>query len=138
MSYLQKAVANRHWGKLVAVLGVSAGLALLLILGLNTLFEFGPIGWLLAMFVMVGLNDFVMAWDNERAIKGGRIKLWNEIVGESVLVAETFAPGPENYKGFVKFGMECWAAESSVALSKGAKAKIVARKGLLLHVEPSV
>lgn len=103
-----------------------------------TFFEVGFIAWILTMFGLIALGDLVMAWENGRAIASGRVKLWNEIVGETVVVTQAFTHESGKYHGFVRLGAERWAAESSVALSEGARARIIGKEGLSLRVMPSV
>lgn len=68
----------------------------------------------------------------------GRIQSGAEtMVGEMARVDETFSPSNDHYEGLVFTHGELWSAVSEVPLQEGARARITAREGLTLRVEPA-
>jgi len=121
----------------VAIFALTGSLAGLVVIGFSRVFEVGLLAWILGGLTFLLLNDLFLAWENERAIEKGKIRLWNEMVGETVVASETFTPEAGRYRGTVKLGMESWVAISKTPLSQGEEVRITARKDLVLNVEPS-
>ncbi len=56
--------------------------------------------------------------------------------GEMLLGATVFALEPLQSEGWAEFQGERWRVRSTAPLSKGQRARVLARDGLILHVEP--
>lgn len=130
-----KFIINHRWSRffILAGLGVLVAAAILYALA-----QFYDIGTLEVMLVVVGiifLGDFVLAWNNERAIQQGKVELKNDILRKEATVIETFSPADTGFRGNVFLGGERWLANSSVALAKGEIVQVQAREGLVLSVE---
>jgi len=138
MSYLRRAIANKQWGKVVKLFSLGIVVGIILFFGLRFLFEIGTIEFLLAVLFLTFIGDFVLAWDIERGIKQGNVKLKNDIIGNIVVADEEFLEYDGRFKGKVRIGLERWTAFSDSPISAGAQVTVSGRDGLILHVENRV
>lgn len=134
---MKTAVVHSPWRRGILFVG-TAGLALLVFWSGGSWFEQpGILDILLIVLLYSGLSDALMAWENERAIAEGKSKLFNEIIGESAVVEESFSAQGRHFQGNVKLGLARWSAHSEKPLRAGEKVRISARRRLLLEVEPT-
>ena len=126
---------KHRWGKAASVIGLGTIIGITVFYGISQMFEIGSLYWIIGILLFISISDIIFAWDNERAIKSGKVKLWNDIVGTTVIASETFVLEGKKYKGRVALGVETWFATSVTKLDKGEKAKISNREGLVLHIE---
>ena len=138
MSYISRAIATKQWGKAATLFGVSIVAGALVIYVLSYFFEIGAIEYLLVFLLVTVAGDFVLAWENERAIAAGKVKLHNEIIGGVAVASEEFLEQEGKFHGKIRVGSECWAAVSQSPISTGAQVRVSGRDGLVLHVEKIV
>ncbi len=138
MSYIRKAIANRHWGRVAAVIIAGVTIAAVYLYGISRFFEVGSFQFIAAILLIPFLLDWVLAWENERAIESGHITLWNELVGTEVVVSENFVEAAKGYRGAVTLGHERWQAVSDVPLDEGMVVEVCGRTGLVLTVKASM
>lgn len=130
-----KAILNHRWSRFFVFTGIGVLVAAVLLYALAQFYDFGTLEFILIAVVITLLSDFVLAWNNERAIQQGKVELYNDILRKDATVIETFSPADARFKGKVSLSGERWAANSSVALTKGEIVQIQAREGLVLSVE---
>ena len=130
-----KAILNHRWSSFFVFTGIGVLVAAVLLYALAQFYDFGTLEFILIAVVITLLSDFVLAWNNERAIQQGKVELHNDILRKDATVIETFSPADACFKGKVSLSGERWAANSSVPLTKGEIVQIQAREGLVLSVE---
>jgi len=130
-----KPILNHKWSRFFVFTGIGVLVAAILLYALAQFYDFGVIEFILIAVFIIFLSDFVLAWNNERAIQQGKVKLHNAILGKDATVIETFSPADTYFEGNVSLSGERWAANSSAALTKGEIVQVQAREGLVLSVE---
>lgn len=124
------------WGQIVLTLG-----PVLLSVLLVALYATGerPVGWPALVFVVVFINragDSVFALWSGRAMKRGRARLCNDLVGSSATTGESFAGAGRSYRRTVMLAGERWRAASDRRGRAGEPLKVTGRRGLVLDVVP--
>jgi membrane protein implicated in regulation of membrane protease activity len=135
MRKTMKTILNHRWSRFFAFTGIGVLVAAVLLYALAQFYDFGVLEFVLIAVVIIFISDIVLAWNNERAIQQGKVKLHNDILGKDATVIETFSPEDARFKGKVSLSGERWAANSSAALTEGEIVQVQAREGLVLSVE---
>lgn len=130
-----KVILSNRWLRFVVPLGLGVLVGVVILFTLSRFYDFGTLEFVLIAVVITFLGDFVIAWNNERAIQQGKVKLHNDILGQEATVIESFSPTNSGFRGKVALSGERWAASSSAALTEGETVQVRAREGLVLSVE---
>lgn len=130
-----KPILNHKCSRFFVFTGIGVLVAAILLYALAQFYDFDVLEFILMTVVIIFLSDIFLAWNNERAIQQGKVKLHNAILGKDAIVLETFSPADTCFKGNVSLSGERWAANSSAALAKGEIVQVQAREGLVLSVE---
>lgn len=134
--HLYRALAHVLHDRVATAINIGNGLGLLLLVAAGYAYRLDLAGWILGWLLISGLSNLLLAWNNERRQAAGRETTWNETVGRPVTVCTRFEARARGYGGTVQLGTERWRATSRVPLAPGQAARVTARHGLVLEVEP--
>jgi membrane-bound ClpP family serine protease len=127
-------LSNRGF-RLVILLGIGVVVGATILYALSRFYDFGTLEFVLIAIVITVVGDIIYAWNNERAIQQGKVKLHNDILGLEATVIEAFSPAQAGFRGKVTLRGERWAANSSKPLSEGETVHVQSREGMVLSVE---
>ena len=130
-----KVILSNKWLRFVVLLGLGIMVGAIILFMLSRFYNFGTLEFVLIAVAITLLGDFVVAWNNERAIQQGKVKLHNDILGQAATVIESFSSTDSGFRGKVALSGERWAANSSAPLTEGETVQVRAREGLVLSVE---
>jgi membrane protein implicated in regulation of membrane protease activity len=130
-----KVIFKHRWNKIIALVSFGVIIAAGVLYAMAHFFEVGTFEFILVAVAFMFIGDFIVAWNNERAIEQGKVELHNCILGKEATVIAPFLPVDNGYKGKVSLSGERWAANSSVELIEGDTVRVLGREGLVLLVE---
>jgi membrane protein implicated in regulation of membrane protease activity len=135
VNILKRRIKNRYGSPLTGVFLACVSLGVLLVYLLSQNLEIGPFGLLLAIVAISTICDFALAWNHEKAVREGKVRLWHDMVGRSAVVSEAFVRDGQTYQGRILLGYERWSARSQAELTEGDSVHITGREGLVLRVK---
>ena len=75
MRKTMKAILNHRWSRFFVFTGIGVLVAAVLLYALAQFYDFSVFEFVLIAVAIIFISDFVLAWNNERAIQQGKIKL---------------------------------------------------------------